>query len=190
MSTYACEFCGESLSFRVIGGITIPLHPKGSVCMGKSMYRVEGLHRCFVTECPQCYAKVYFVRHNGGSVWLDDLGWPWPRHGCFASKSHSYPSHWERIRKDMQGAICQVWFYGILRNQSGGAFLVCPEPLERKPYLRWEPMVRLMCSPHFRSELSQLDGKMVVQLESGDCITMDGEVLRFDGPYQSGFCER
>jgi hypothetical protein len=23
------------------------------------------------------------VRHNGGSVWFDELGWPWPKHGCF-----------------------------------------------------------------------------------------------------------
>jgi len=26
---------------------------------------------------------VYFVRHNGGSVWFDELGPPWPKHGCF-----------------------------------------------------------------------------------------------------------
>lgn len=26
---------------------------------------------------------MFFIRHNGGAVWLDDLGWPWPVHGCF-----------------------------------------------------------------------------------------------------------
>ncbi len=35
------------------------------------------------TTCPECEALVYFVRHNGGSVWLDDLGQPWPKHPCF-----------------------------------------------------------------------------------------------------------
>jgi hypothetical protein len=35
------------------------------------------------TSCPECGAEVYFIRHNGGSVWVDELGWPWPRHGCF-----------------------------------------------------------------------------------------------------------
>jgi hypothetical protein len=25
------------------------------------------------------------VRHNGGSVWFDELGWPWPVHACFAT---------------------------------------------------------------------------------------------------------
>lgn len=27
---------------------------------------------------------MFFVRHNGGSVWFDELGWPWPVHPCFA----------------------------------------------------------------------------------------------------------
>jgi hypothetical protein len=35
------------------------------------------------TTCPICGATVYFVRHNGGCVWLDSLGCPWPRHPCF-----------------------------------------------------------------------------------------------------------
>lgn len=35
------------------------------------------------TICPICGATVYFVRHNGGCVWLDSLGWPWPKHPCF-----------------------------------------------------------------------------------------------------------
>ena len=26
---------------------------------------------------------MFFIRHNGGSVWLDELGWPWPKHACF-----------------------------------------------------------------------------------------------------------
>ncbi|MBX9628706.1 MAG: hypothetical protein K2X82_33235 [Gemmataceae bacterium] len=26
---------------------------------------------------------MFFVRHNGGSVWFDDLGGDWPKHGCF-----------------------------------------------------------------------------------------------------------
>lgn len=33
--------------------------------------------------CPICGAEVYFVRHNGGCVWLDSLGLPWPKHPCF-----------------------------------------------------------------------------------------------------------
>lgn len=35
------------------------------------------------TTCPECRADVFFIRHNGGSVWVDELGWPWPKHACF-----------------------------------------------------------------------------------------------------------
>ena len=38
---------------------------------------------CSPTTCPICGASVYFVRHNGGNVWLDSLGPPWPKHACF-----------------------------------------------------------------------------------------------------------
>lgn len=34
-------------------------------------------------RCPKCSALVFFVRHNGGSVWLDELGQPWPKHPCY-----------------------------------------------------------------------------------------------------------
>jgi hypothetical protein len=34
-------------------------------------------------HCPVCGAEVYFFRsENGGSVYFDDLGWPWPKHPC------------------------------------------------------------------------------------------------------------
>jgi hypothetical protein len=35
------------------------------------------------TTCPECGADVYFIRYNGGSVWVDEIGWPWPKHACF-----------------------------------------------------------------------------------------------------------
>ena len=35
---------------------------------------------CFETTSPECGESVYFVRHNDGCVWLDSLGWPWPKH--------------------------------------------------------------------------------------------------------------
>ena len=47
-------------------------------------YRDEDF--CHSTSCPACGAPVYFVRHNGGSVWFDELGPPWDKHGCFADE--------------------------------------------------------------------------------------------------------
>lgn len=38
---------------------------------------------CGSSTCPKCGTGVFFIRHNGGCVWLDRLGWPWPKHGCF-----------------------------------------------------------------------------------------------------------
>jgi hypothetical protein len=38
---------------------------------------------CFLTSCPVCSCKVHFIRHNGGSVWIDPpLGPPWYKHSC------------------------------------------------------------------------------------------------------------
>ena len=38
---------------------------------------------CRPTHCPECGIDVFFVRHNGGSVWLDGpLEWPWYKHPC------------------------------------------------------------------------------------------------------------
>ena len=34
------------------------------------------------------------MRHNGGSVWLDDLGQPWPKHGCFLDQPKSSSIDW------------------------------------------------------------------------------------------------
>ena len=39
--------------------------------------------RTYPTKCSRCGAKVFFLEdENGGKVFLDRLGWPWPRHEC------------------------------------------------------------------------------------------------------------
>lgn len=40
-------------------------------------------NRCYSTKCPECGEEIFFVRYNGGSVWFDELGAPWPKHPCF-----------------------------------------------------------------------------------------------------------
>lgn len=70
------------------GGATLPTvepftHREGAL----TSYRYERSDFCRPTTCPECGADVYFLRHNGGSVWLDELGWPWPKHGCFDGSS-------------------------------------------------------------------------------------------------------
>lgn len=60
------------------GGYVQPVTPP-------RVYRWEAAEEGFTrpTTCPRCGDSVFFVRHNGGSVWFDDLGPPWPKHGCF-----------------------------------------------------------------------------------------------------------
>ncbi|WP_083387353.1 OST-HTH/LOTUS domain-containing protein [Salinicola sp. MIT1003] len=42
------------------------------------------------TTCPMCGSDVFFIRHNGGSVWLDlPLSYPWYKHACFDSETES-----------------------------------------------------------------------------------------------------
>lgn len=52
------------------------------------------------TICPECGADVYFIRHNGGSVWVDPpLGWPWSKHACFdqpTTPTHNFSLWTER----------------------------------------------------------------------------------------------
>jgi ribosomal protein S27AE len=71
------------------------LHLYGS-CIGGSGtgatdysgYNVSHDSTCFSTHCPKCGEEVFFIQHNGGSVWIDPpLGPPWYKHSCFDAPS-------------------------------------------------------------------------------------------------------
>lgn len=52
--------------------------------------------------CPVCDAPVYFVRPaNGGSIWLDAMGPPWPKHPCMDESRWSAPAAVNRLRTPM-----------------------------------------------------------------------------------------
>ena len=79
-----CRFCGGSVRFRLIGGSVRPL--RGTCSCPQPGGPTKPLLQdkfCWRTECRFCGRKpVYFVRHNGGSVFFDELGHPWPKHEC------------------------------------------------------------------------------------------------------------
>jgi hypothetical protein len=56
----------------------------------ETSWRYEDDDFCRPTTCPKCGAEVYFVRHNGGSVWFDELGFPWPKHECFDDDKYGH----------------------------------------------------------------------------------------------------
>jgi hypothetical protein len=86
-----CSRCGGDIDFRYVDGRCIPIHLSGGCGGGVSYAPVKdysGYSRskescCFSTSCPECGDDVYFIRHNGGSVWIDPpLGPPWYIHPC------------------------------------------------------------------------------------------------------------
>jgi len=48
---------------------------------------------CANAMCPKCGCSIYFIRHNGGCVWLNSLGWPWPKHECFLAEASAWLSY-------------------------------------------------------------------------------------------------
>lgn len=70
-----CWDCDQDITFRYIGGACTPIHESGRC----GEYRKTAIS----LKCRRCSEIVYFVRHNGGTVWFDELGPPWPKHPCF-----------------------------------------------------------------------------------------------------------
>lgn len=84
-----CRECGQPVEFRFINGRCVPLHTEGG-CSNAPRNGATGLIKrsteseCRWSACPKCGSGVYFIRHNGGSVWIEPpLGPPWERHPCF-----------------------------------------------------------------------------------------------------------
>lgn len=87
-----CSRCGGEIEFRYVNGFCTPLHLNGSCTGGRTgasdVTDFTGTRRstescCYATHCPACGDEVFFIRHNGGSVWIDPpLGPPWYKHGC------------------------------------------------------------------------------------------------------------
>jgi hypothetical protein len=78
-----CDQCGRQIEFRWIGGRLVPLHLEGSCGAPASEQPKVTEPTCWATKCPKCEAEVFFIRHNGGSVWVEPpLGYPWYKHPC------------------------------------------------------------------------------------------------------------
>ena len=86
-----CSRCGNPITFRYVDGRCVPLHLSGGCSDGggqSSSNDYSGYSRsdescCFLTNCPECGVDVFFIRFNGGSVWIDPpLGPPWYKHPC------------------------------------------------------------------------------------------------------------
>ncbi len=101
-----CHGCGNEVVLLMAGG---RLRPTGCACDPALLENVRGKDDfCRPSKCPQCGAGVYFLLHDGGSVWLDGpIAWPWPLHGCFA------------------GGPAAAEFARAFHNRPRGALAVC-----------------------------------------------------------------
>lgn len=86
----ACHHCGGDIIFRHVDGALTPIHLDGRGCLGATAASARRFYRefrescCHMTACPECGEEVYFIRYNGGCVWVNPpLGPPWPKHRCF-----------------------------------------------------------------------------------------------------------
>lgn len=92
-----CQYCGGAIEFRYVNGVCTPIHLSGG-CFGGGggrydapaqsqprqdpFYRYESFVNPYAT-CPVCGAEVfYYEAPNGGRVYFDALGPPWPKHPC------------------------------------------------------------------------------------------------------------
>lgn len=80
-----CRHCGEEIHFRHIDGKCVPIHPSG-FCE-KRIFSESDRKSARQTSCPMCKKEVWFVEHNGGKVYFDELGDPWPKHGCMDTQT-------------------------------------------------------------------------------------------------------
>jgi hypothetical protein len=76
-----CRKCGQEIIFRHKNGILTPIHIAGA-CNGRPPYSPDSLRKAVYNRCKRCDQMAYFLQHNGGTVWLDALGPPWPKHKC------------------------------------------------------------------------------------------------------------
>ncbi|MER8484283.1 hypothetical protein [Mesorhizobium sp. M1322] len=87
-----CHTCGGEIEFRRMGGRPTPIHVDGRWCSGYSSGPGTAAVRPFATvvsyvnpnaRCPVCGKQVFYYQSpHGGRVFFDNLGWPWPKHGC------------------------------------------------------------------------------------------------------------
>lgn len=104
-----CSRCGQQIEIRHVNGRRVPLHLEGNCGHASSRGPNDYTKRtvsfestCFRTSCPECNKPVYFLRHNGGSVWLNPpLGYPWPKHPCLYN-SNSVDSGGKRVIDDLE----------------------------------------------------------------------------------------
>lgn len=152
-NTNPCPRCGSEVAIRWINGHRVPI--RCACNLGPRRAAQEDKTFCRHLSCPHCHGAVFFVRHNGGSVWLDPpLGWPWPPHSCFVEDpaSKGFARTFRDGPKTGDGRLCRV--AGVHWQRSTQEQFVWLEDLERN-ITAWKTKDR-NCEPRVHP-LSALD---------------------------------
>lgn len=138
-----CDHCGEEIEFRYLDGRATPIHVNGGWCAGYDSSRRQISTKLFGTyvsyvnpnaRCPVCNEKVFFYQSPyGGRVFFDDLGWPWPKHGC-TDNPHAQNGKVERLTQTLHksfrttdGEPLRVFERAELTNEEGAVHLKLTE---------------------------------------------------------------
>lgn len=145
-----CKYCGGEIEFRQICGKPTPIRIS-CICGGWeeagqpqpiTLHFERDQRVCWRRPCPNCGERVYFIRHNGGSLWVEELGWPWEKHPCMSPDERSETT-FQTVRTapipgrgNPQGAIVRFVSY----QKAANACRVDIETLkqERSPWIVWD----------------------------------------------------
>lgn len=140
----------------MIKGRCVPIHGKKD-CAGHAEETNERKPDClYLTTCPKCGDPVYFLRHNGGSTWLDDIPYPWPKHPCFSCESAPVPPYWDGLHAQQGRSILdriRVW-------REGSSALLMPADPRTKTWFSHLGEFRLVRRDSHPT--SDLDGSLVL----------------------------
>jgi hypothetical protein len=150
-----CQYCGGAIEFRYVNGVCTPIHLSGS-CFGggsgryyapaKSQARQDPFYRyeSFVNPhatCPVCGAEVfYYEAPNGGRVYFDALGPPWPKHPCTDNSGSAATGLGTSPAGGVPGGNAPI----VPNRPSGGGL-----PLRNYPWKRqgWAPLLATQVEP-------------------------------------------
>lgn len=84
-----CFYCGEDIETRGDDQHVVSFHAQGNCTFRRARNLKELRNFYYRSRCPKCDREVYYLRHGGGSVWLNSINYPWPKHPCMGERTPS-----------------------------------------------------------------------------------------------------
>jgi hypothetical protein len=146
-----CWTCGKNIEFRYIKDVRVPIHSSGG-CDGRV---AKTIAKTQYRPCPKCKRMAYYIEHNGGFFWADELGQPWPKHPCFdieASRGTTAPSTkahaLNNLNRAVEDAIAKLNLVEIIQllEPPGQRSLIrfASQIVEKMPLAQLQPGINLV----------------------------------------------